>query len=212
MPCAAKGRAVLPVPAAGEGSAARPQLRSPCPKRERTPLGKPCLPRRFPGAAGPFFYPIDNCQGTSLHTSEPRLGSKQRQTDKRLQETQSLKRALSCPGWAGLSFPKRGFPVTHTADGANLANSKTEAGSSAKSWQRSSHSEKEKRKRMEEGGGRRGNRGKGTGWKNSGEERQQDGSAGRAAGKLCDGHRRAGWGTARGERGINMLKWTLIKM
>lgn len=47
-------------------------------------------------------------------------------------------------------MPKRGFPVTHTAKGANranLANSETEAGSSANSWQRYSHSEKEERKR-----------------------------------------------------------------
>lgn len=107
---------------------------------------------------------------------------------------------------------KRGFPVTHTANGPNrdnLANFETGAGSSAKSWQRYNHSEKAKRKKMgrrkKEGEGGEtgeGNREeeKGSGWKNCSQERQQGGLTGRAAGKLCDGHQRGGWGTARGGR------------
>lgn len=47
----------------------------------------------------------------------------------------------------------------------------------------------------------------GSGWKNRGEEKQQDGLAGRAAGKLCDGHSQRWeiWG-------MNMLKLMLVKI
>lgn len=52
---------------------------------------------------------------------------------------------------------KEGFPVAraaNVANTANLANSETGGGSSAKFWQRYSHSEKAKRKRK--GGGKKG--------------------------------------------------------
>lgn len=88
---------------------------------------------------------------------------------------------------------KEGFPrhVTHTAKGANkanLANSKTGAGSSAKSWQRYSHSEKEKRQRK----GRRKKEGEGEEIGEGNREWLEELWRGEAAGKLCDGHRRGG--------------------